>query len=75
MVAAIRSTNGTGVTISEDSLSEWQRRLASSEGIFVELTSAGAFAGLETLIGSGTIEHGATVCVPITGTGLKEPLG
>ncbi len=74
MVAAIRSTSGTGVTVSEDSLSEWQKRLASSEGIFVELTSAGAFAGLEKLIASGVIGRDANVCVPITGTGLKEPL-
>ena len=75
MVDAIRETGGTGVTVSEDSLAIWQMRLASTEGIFAELTSAAAFAGLEKLIGSGAIEHGASVCVPITGTGLKEPLG
>ena len=74
MVESIHATKGTGVTISEDSLATWQKRLASSEGIFAEMTSASAIAGLEKLIDAGTIERGATVCVPITGSGLKEPL-
>jgi threonine synthase len=74
MIKAIQSTNGTGVTVSEDSLETWQKRLSSTEGIFAEVTSAVALAGLETLIDTGAIERGATVCVPITGSGLKEPL-
>ncbi len=74
MVEAIQLTNGTGVAVSEDSLTAWQQRLASSEGIFAEITSACAFAGLEKLTGIGVIGRGATVCVPITGSGLKEPL-
>ncbi len=74
MVEAISATEGMGVTISEDSLTAWQKRLASSEGIFAEMTSAGALAGLEKLIDAGAIQRGARVCVPITGSGLKEPL-
>jgi threonine synthase len=74
MVEAIRSTNGSGVTVSEESLTEWQTRLAVSEGVFAEMTSAGAFAGLVELINSGVIERDSNVCVPITGSGLKEPL-
>jgi len=74
MVEAIQSTSGAGVTVAETSLTTWQKRLASSEGIFAEMTSAVALAGLEKLIDTGTIERGATVCVPITGSGLKEPL-
>ena len=74
MIEVIKSTNGTGTTVSEDSLTEWQERLASAEGIFAEMTSAGAFAGLEKLIESGEISSDSNVCVPITGSGLKEPL-
>jgi len=74
MVEAIKSTGGSGVTVDEDSLIEWQTRLASSEGVFAEMTSAGAFAGLTKLIDSGVIERDSNVCVPITGSGLKEPL-
>jgi threonine synthase len=74
MLEAIKSTNGSGVTVSEESLVEWQKRLSSSEGVFAEMTSAGAFAGLEKLIESGEIESGANVLIPVTGSGLKEPL-
>ena len=74
MIEVIKSTNGTGTTVSEDSLTKWQTRLASAEGIFAEMTSAGAFAGLEKLIESGEISRDSNVCVPITGSGLKEPL-
>ncbi len=74
MVEVIRSTAGTGVTVPEESFTEWQSRLASSEGVFAEMTSAGAFAGLVKLIESGVIERGSNVCIPITGSGLKEPL-
>lgn len=74
MVEAIQSTGGSGVTVSEESLTAWQQRLSSTEGIFAEMTSAGAFAGLEILIETGVIERASNVCVPITGSGLKEPL-
>ena len=74
MVEAIQSTNGSGITVSEESLTEWQTRLAASEGVFAEMTSAGAFAGLEHMISSGVIGRDSNVCVPITGSGLKEPL-
>ena len=74
MVEAIRVTGGSGITVSEESLTDWQARLASSEGVFAEMTSAGAFAGLAELIESGVIERDSNVCVPITGSGLKEPL-
>ncbi len=74
MLEAIKSTNGSGITVPEESLGAWQKRLSASEGLFSEMTSAGAFAGLERLIESGEIEHGSNVCLPITGSGLKEPL-
>jgi threonine synthase len=74
IVEAIRASNGTGVTVSEEAMTTWQSRLASSEGIFAEITSAVALAGLETLVRTGAIDRDASVCVPITGSGLKEPL-
>lgn len=74
MVEAIKSTGGFGVTVSEESLIDWQTRLAASEGVFAEMTSAGAFAGLVKLVDSGVIDNDSNVCIPITGSGLKEPL-
>ena len=74
MLEVIKLTAGSAITVSEESLRVWQKRLSSSEGLFAEMTSAGAFAGLESLIESGEIEQGSNVCVPVTGSGLKEPL-
>ncbi len=74
MVEAIKATGGSGVTVTEKSLTDWQQKLAANEGIFAEMTSAGAFAGLEKLVKSGIIATDSNVCVPITGSGLKEPL-
>ncbi|MSQ07695.1 MAG: pyridoxal-phosphate dependent enzyme [Dehalococcoidia bacterium] len=73
-IDAVRGTGGSGVAVSDDATLAWQIRLARQEGVFCEPTSAAAFAGLEKLILSGAIKHGEDVLVPITGSGLKEPL-
>lgn len=73
-VAAVKESDGTALTVSDDVTLEWQRRLARDEGIFCEATSAAAFAGLEKLIASGTIHPDEPVLMPITGSGLKEPV-
>ena len=71
---AVASSGGSAVAVSDSSMLEWQNRLAQEAGIFCEVTSAAAFAGLETLARSGRIGKDARVVVPITGSGLKEPL-
>jgi threonine synthase len=74
IVATVKASGGSGVAVSEASFLGWQRRLASSEGIFGEATSAVPFAGLEILIADGVIGATDQVVIPITGSGLKEPL-
>lgn len=74
VVDAVRDTGGQGVAVCEASIIAWQKRLAASEGIFGEATSAVAFAGLERLIADGVIASDDRVVVPVTGSGLKEPL-
>jgi len=74
MVEAIKSTGGSAIAVSEESLPAWQTRLSRTEGIFAEKTSVAAFSGLQKLIESGVIARNSNVCVPITGSGLKEPL-
>lgn len=73
-VAAVRDSGGEAVTVEDEATLDWQRRLARDEGIFCEATSAAAFAGLEKLMASGAISRGDNVLIPITGSGLKEPL-
>jgi len=75
VVAAVRRTGGTGVAVADGAILEWRRRLAATEGIFCEATSAAALAGLEQLVRNGHIGPSDRVLLPITGSGLKEPLG
>ncbi len=74
VVDAVRSSGGAGVAVSDESIVRWQQWLARNEGIFCEATSAAAFAGLEALRESGVVAPGDSVLVPVTGSGLKEPL-
>ena len=73
-VDAVRSSGGSAVAVTDEAALEWQQRLARDEGIFCEVTSAVAFAGLERLIADGAISPDESVLVPITGSGLKEPV-
>ena len=50
------------------------KALAEREGVYAESTSAAAFAGLEQLVKNGAIGQGDSVLVPVTGSGLKEPI-
>ena len=71
---AVVSSGGSAVAVSDDAMIGWQKRLAAEVGLFCEVTSAAAFAGLETLIANGDVPSEAKVVIPITGSGLKEPL-
>ncbi len=73
-VDAVNRSCGSAVAVPDASAFEWQGRLADNEGIFCEITSAAAFAGLEKLIATGEIQRDEPVLVPITGSGLKEPV-
>lgn len=71
---AVVESGGSSAVVTDESMLDWQQRLASEAGIFCEVTSAAAFAGLEILVNRGVIGRGSRVVVPITGSGLKEPL-
>ena len=70
---AVNESGGSAVAISDFAMDFWQKRLASEVGIFGEVTSAAAFAGLESMVNAGLIGESARVVVPVTGSGLKEP--
>ena len=71
---AVVKSGGSAIAVTDESMLVWQRRLAQEAGIFCEVTSAAAFAGLEQLVSTGRIGNNARVVVPVTGSGLKEPL-
>ena len=72
ILRVLEASGGSAVAVSDDSILEWQRRLAETEGIYCEPTSAAAFAGLSELVRSGTIGRNDRVLVPVTGSGLKD---
>ena len=74
VINAVQGSGGSAVAVPDEAILRWQRHVAAKEGVFCEATSAAAFAGLEKLIQQGVIPKGSRVLVPITGSGLKEPL-
>ena len=68
----LKSTDGVGVAVEEESIVRWQRDMARDEGLFMEPTSAAAFAGLEALVSQGAVGPEDVVLVPVTGFGLKD---
>jgi len=72
-IAAIRDSNGTAMTVSDEEILEAQKLLGRQEGIFVEPASASSIAGLIKKVNEGAIEKGSTVVCVTTGSGLKDP--
>ena len=74
VLRAIRESGGASLAVPDHSITLWQKRLAASEGIFAEPTSAAALAGIESLLQRGLIRRDEPVLAPITGFGLKDAL-
>ena len=71
-VEVLRASGGAATAVDDADILHWQRLLAAREGLYVEPTSAAAFAGLERLVLQGTVGRDDTVLVAITGLGLKD---
>ena len=61
---ALRETGGSAVAVEESDIVRWQRVIAEQEGIFVEPTSAAAFAGVQELIRNGAIRSQSRFWLP-----------
>ena len=72
MLAVLGATDGVAVAVEEEEILEWQKLLAQREGIYIEPTSAAAFAGVARLVEMGEVRSSESVLVPITGSGLKD---
>lgn len=69
ILAAVRASGGTIVTVDDDAIVAARRRLAG-EGLFVEPTAAVCFAAATA---AGDLPAGDDVVVPLCGAGLKHP--
>jgi threonine synthase len=72
ILKAMRETGGAAAAVPDEEILQWQRKLASLEGIFCEPTSAAAIAVLPRLVEQGAIRPSERVLVAITGMGLKD---
>ena len=69
---ALRRTDGIAVALDDAAILGAQETLARGAGLFVEASSAAAFAAIERLGVSGTIRRGDTVVAIATASGLKD---
>lgn len=67
----LRESNGGAVTVSDDDIMDWMRRVASLEGIFVCPEGAATAAALAKLVADGAIAPDEQALLLNTGSGLK----
>lgn len=72
VIAACRSSGGTGHTVSDDAVFAAQRRLAREEGIFCEPAGAVALAAVINAVEQDGLETDAPVVCLVTGSGFKD---
>lgn len=71
-MAAVRSTGGAFVRVTDDEILAAIPGLARGSGVFAEPAAAAAYAGLLRALDGGIIQRGERVAIISTGTGLKD---
>ncbi len=71
-VFSLRQSNGLAVAVPDEEIAAWRNRLATEEGLFVEASSATAFAAIDRLRRAGVIGSNDTVVSVSTASGLKD---
>ncbi|MGB4366596.1 MAG: pyridoxal-phosphate dependent enzyme, partial [Acetomicrobium sp.] len=72
-MAAVKSSKGMFLAVSDEEILMAQKDLASSEGIFAEPASCATLAGLYKLSKQDNLPKNARVVMVLTGSGLKDP--
>jgi threonine synthase len=70
VLAAVRRSGGTTVTVSESEIVDAHGELARM-GLYIEPTSASGVAALSKLLDAGVIRSAQTTVIILTGSGLK----
>jgi len=71
-LVAVRQSKGFGVAASDDEIISSQRKIAASEGIFTEVSSATALGGVEKSINDGRVRKDEKILAILTGSGFKD---
>jgi threonine synthase len=69
----LRKSGGAATVVRNESILEWQRRLAEEEGLYVEPASAGTIAAISQLRARGDIRASDRDVALLTACGLKDP--
>jgi len=73
-VHAVRASDGQSVTVAEEDMLATQRRIAATEGLFVEPSSAVGVAAAGLLARAKLVSPQETVVCVLTASGLKDPV-
>ena len=68
----MKKTKGTMIAVEDDKILQSVKSMGQLEGIFAEPSGAAGFAGLQELLGNGTVQPDETVVIIVTGSGLKD---
>jgi threonine synthase len=71
ILALLRSSKGTALTVTDDEALAGMREIASSEGIFAAPEGGAVWAAIKKLVADGRIDRDERVVLMNTGTGLK----
>lgn len=69
---AVRETNGAYVTVSDAEIMLAIPEFAQLSGVFAEPAAATTYAGVKRAVESGVIDKEESVCLLMTGNGLKD---
>lgn len=69
---AVKHSNGTWITVTDEAILEAMKTLGSSEGIFGEPAGVTGLAGLMKAVKEGIVKSDETVAMIVTGNGLKD---
>jgi len=72
VLRAVRDSQGTMITVSDDDILAAIHELARFTGVFAEPAGAAAYAGFKKLLHAGVIGREERVVVVVTGNGLKD---
>jgi threonine synthase len=71
-IKAIRDSQGTMITVSDEEILQAQSLTARLGGVFGEPAGVAGIAGLKKAVATGVISSSASVLAVITGSGLKD---
>ncbi len=69
---AVKKSGGFFVAVQDREIMQAVVELAANTGVFGEPAGAVAYAGLKKLIESGKLQKDSSVCIVVTGNGLKD---